>query len=260
MGQVNTARDGQNLSDFTIRELFGHEDHPLRISPYVILIPIVAYPLLFPFVFQKALQFALFRTYGIPSVSKLLVQTKQLSYAATSTKRYVDTVVLINDFAGFHPSSGRANEAMARMNFLHSSYIKSGGISNDDMLYTLSLFALEPGRWIDRWEWRQLEEFERCAIGTFWKGVGDGMSISYDKLISGGRSGAGWVDGLQWLEEIEQWSGSYEKEAMKPHIDNFKTAEETTAILLWHVPAWAKSVGKKIIFVLMDDRLRTAMM
>lgn len=33
----------------------------------------------FPFTMTKALQFALFRTYGIPTISKLLVQTKQLS-------------------------------------------------------------------------------------------------------------------------------------------------------------------------------------
>lgn len=37
------------------------------------------YQLEFPFTTQKALEFALFRTYGIPAVSKLLVQTKQLS-------------------------------------------------------------------------------------------------------------------------------------------------------------------------------------
>lgn len=33
----------------------------------------------FPFTMNKALQFALFRTYGIPTISKLLVQTQQLS-------------------------------------------------------------------------------------------------------------------------------------------------------------------------------------
>jgi hypothetical protein len=37
------------------------------------------YQLEFPFTTQKALEFALFRTYGIPTISKLLVKTKQLS-------------------------------------------------------------------------------------------------------------------------------------------------------------------------------------
>lgn len=33
----------------------------------------------FPFIIQQSLGFALFRTYGIPTISKLLVQTRQLS-------------------------------------------------------------------------------------------------------------------------------------------------------------------------------------
>jgi hypothetical protein len=33
----------------------------------------------FPFLAEKSLQFALFRTYGIPTISKLLNKTKQLS-------------------------------------------------------------------------------------------------------------------------------------------------------------------------------------
>jgi hypothetical protein len=32
----------------------------------------------FPFTMQKSLEFALFKTYGIPSISRLLVRTKQL--------------------------------------------------------------------------------------------------------------------------------------------------------------------------------------
>ena len=214
----------------------------------------------FPFTFEKAMQFALFKTYGIPSISKLLVETGLLSESRTATKRYADTRVLIGDFLSYHPKSPRATEALSRMNFIHSMYIKSGKISGNDMLYTLSLFALEPGRWIDRWEWRTLEPFERAAMGTLWKGIGDAMGISYDKLKSGGPDGAGWVDGLQWQEELEEWSRAYEKEHMLPHEDNFKTAEKTTAILLWGVPSWGQPFGKKIVCTLMDDRLRTAMM
>lgn len=219
----------------------------------------------FPFVYQKSLQFALFRTYGIPSISRLLVQTGLLSSAKTSSKRYTDTVVLIADFMSYPPGSPRAAEAIARMNFLHSAYIKTGQISNDDMLYTLSLFALEPIRWIDRWEWRRLEMIERCAAATFWKEVGDAMSIDYSALkngrkVSDGENTGTWTDGLHWLEDVEEWAEAYQKKCMVPHIDNHKTAEETTALLLWHVPKWAKVAGQKIVCVLMDDRLRIAMM
>ena len=214
----------------------------------------------FPFTFEKALQFALFRTYGIPSISKLLVATKEFSEPATATKRYADTVVLVAEFTGYHPKSARVIEAIGRMNYIHSNYQKAGKISNDDMLYTLSLFALEPVRWIGRYEWRELEDFEKCAIGTFWKAMGDAMAIDFGPLKSGGEGIESWVDGLQWLEEVEVWAEEYEKKAMVPDKSNWKTAEQTMAILLWHVPKWAKPYGKETVCALMDDRLRTAML
>ena len=146
------------------------------------------------------------------------------------------------------------------MNYIHLQYQKSGKISNDDLLYTLSLFAGEPRRWIDRYEWRKLEDFEKCAIGTFWKAIGDAMGIGYDDLKSGGESGGGWVDGLQWLEEVMEWGTEYEKEYMVPDVNNKKTAEETVAILLCSMPSFIKPVGRNLVSALMDDRLRTAMM
>lgn len=214
----------------------------------------------FPFIFEKALQFALFRTYGIPTISKLLVQTSQFSEPATATKRYADTTVLITEFAIFPPESERVHEAIARVNYIHSCYQKAGKISNDDMLYTLALFACEPYRWVARYEWRELEDLEKCAIGTFWKSIGDAMGIGYEKLRSGGEGEEGWTDGLHWLDEIAEWSEEYEKKYMVPAESNKETAEQTVAILLWGLPGSLKPFGKKVVSTLMDDRLRTAMM
>ncbi|KAF4228503.1 hypothetical protein CNMCM8980_006843 [Aspergillus fumigatiaffinis] len=98
----------------------------------------------FPFTALKALQFALFRTYGIPTISTLLLQTSQFSNPSTSFKRYADTGVLIGEFMGFEPTSERAITALARTKLLHTGYRASGKILESDMLYTLSLFALEP--------------------------------------------------------------------------------------------------------------------
>ncbi|KAL8736241.1 MAG: hypothetical protein Q9166_000396 [cf. Caloplaca sp. 2 TL-2023] len=211
----------------------------------------------FPFTFQKALQFALFRTYGIPSVSKLLVATSQFSDVSTASKRYADTSLLVREFMSHKPSDLRAHEAIARMNYIHSMYQKNGSILDDDMLYTLSLFALEPMRWIERYEWRKLEAFEQCALGTFWKSIGDAMGISYENLKSVEE---GWEDGLHWLHDLTEWSHQYEKENMVPHGCNKKTANQTVAILLWGLPRALKPFGERVVSVLMDDRLRTAMM
>lgn len=209
----------------------------------------------FPFTFEKALQFALFRTYGIPTISKLLASTTQLSDPATACKRYADTSILISEFVGHAPSSERSRQAIARMNYIHTAYQKAGKISNDDMLYTLSLFACEPVRWINRYEWRKLESFEICAVGTFWKSVGDAMDIDYSPLRK-----ADWTDGLEWWENVKDWSEAYEKANMVPAQTNHDTAEETTKILLWAVPGPAKRFAKNLVYSLMDERLRTAMM
>jgi hypothetical protein len=118
----------------------------------------------FPFTYEKALQFALFKTYGIPTISKLLVKTKQLSDSRFAGKRYSDTELLIAEFLSASPDSRRANEATARMNHIHSIYQKQGLISNDDLLYTLALFVLEPITWIKKYEWRDLTDLEICAM------------------------------------------------------------------------------------------------
>ena len=215
----------------------------------------------FPFTFEKALQFALFRTYGIPTISKLLVATSQFSEPSTACKRYADTALLINEFIGHDPTSERARQALGRMNYIHSNYKKSGRILDDDMLYTLSLFACEPVRWINTYEWRGLEDFEVCALGTFWKSVGDAMGISWEKLKSGTRGKEGtWTNGSEWWEEVREWSEAYEREKMVPAETNRKTAEQTVRILLWTLPGPLKGVGRHMVSALMDDRLRKAMM
>jgi hypothetical protein len=117
-------------------------------------------------------------------VSSLLVAAGQLADTKTASKRTADTGVILLELALNLPTSERTIRAISRMNHLHSRYQKAGKISNDDMLYTLSLFAPEPICWINRFEWRCLTDLERCASGTYWKSMGDAMKISYNVLPS----------------------------------------------------------------------------
>lgn len=158
---------------------------------------------------------------------------------------------------GHAPSSSRAYTSIARTRFLHSPYRSSGKILDDDMLYTLGLFALQPVRFINRFEWRKVTDLERCAIGTFWKSIGDGLGISYEALPSGKT---GFKDGIHWLEEIEAWSNAYEERCMVPHIKNRETADQTTAVLVYMVPKPLQHIGLKFVSFMMDDRLRKAML
>ncbi|KAF3901503.1 hypothetical protein ABW20_dc0106140 [Dactylellina cionopaga] len=211
----------------------------------------------FPRVFSASVFFALFKTYGIPSISKLLVLTGQLANESTTSKRAADTGVLLVEAVIGDPKDARTIDAIVRINYLHSRYIKAGKISNEDMLYTLSLFALEPARWTDRWEWRKLTGMEKCAIGVFWKNLGDAMEIKYDVLPS---FASGWSDGLHWLNELNEWSLTYEEAKMIPAESNKILAEGTMGIIMFNTPRFLRSLLKRIVTVLIEDRLSKAMM
>lgn len=211
----------------------------------------------FPKLFGFSIIFALFKTYGLPSVSSLLVATGQLADLETASKRIADTGVLLLEFALNAPTSKRATAAIARMNYIHSRYQKAGKISNDDLLYTLSLFALEPKRWVENYEWRKLTDLELCACGTYWKSLGDAMSISYNHLPS---SANGWEHGLRWLIEVETWSLAYEEKHMVPAATNRQLADSHFDVLCINVPAGLRGPCKKMMSVLLGERLRKAMM
>ncbi|KAI9815243.1 MAG: hypothetical protein M1827_002723 [Pycnora praestabilis] len=211
----------------------------------------------FPKFMGFSIIFALFKTYGIPSVSSLLVSTGQLANPETASRRTADTGVLLLEFALNKPSSERTIQAISRMNYLHSRYQKSGKITNADMLYTLSLFALEPSRWVDKYEWRSMTELELCASGTFWKAMGDAMLIPYDVLPS---CKIGWEDGLDWLKEVEDWSLRYEAASMLPAPSNNQLAGSHVEVLFLNLPSGLMEAGKQIMAIFLGERLRKAML
>jgi hypothetical protein len=90
----------------------------------------------------------------------LTTRTSQLLSVKTGARRYVDTGVLIRDFTSFPFNSERHAKALARMNWLHSRH----NISNDDMLYTLSVFVTGPDKWLGLYDWRGLTELEVNVI------------------------------------------------------------------------------------------------
>lgn len=210
----------------------------------------------FPKIYETALQFALFQTYGIPTISQLLVATKEFSTPVNASKRYADTGILIAEFIGHHPHSERALKALARMNYIHGQYQKAGKISNEDLLYTLSLFIKEPPRWIEKYEWRPLTDMEICAIGTLWKSIGDAMGIQYKGLLAHSE----WVDGLDFYHDICDWAEEYEEKYMVPAQTNKQTADELVPLLLFYIPKNFKPAASHLVGVLMGNRLRKAML
>ncbi len=106
----------------------------------------------------RALELALFRTFAVPSIARLLDQTRQ--FTDDTQRRYDDTAIIINEILLNGYDSGRGRDFIKRMNRIHGQY----QISNEDFLYTLSTFIFEPVRWIDRFGWRQTYPNEREAF------------------------------------------------------------------------------------------------
>lgn len=209
----------------------------------------------FPYFFHESLSFALFRTYGIPSIASLLHSTGRLTSPSYVDLRLADTTGLIADIMAQEYGSPEWTEGMARLNCIHAHYLDQGLISQDDMRYTLALFACEPVRWVARYEWRPMSEVERCACGVFWKALGDAMDISWDGLPT---SKGDWTDGVHFLDELGAWADDYEAKYMLPTESTATVASQTLNALLELAPTVARPGLRNSVATLMDERLRRA--
>src|SRR5437868_1182279 len=125
----------------------------------------------FPFDTTRALEFALFRTFCVPSISELLDRTGELVHR--TQKRYDDTDLIVSELMEWGYDSERGRAALRRLNQLHGRF----AIRNDDFLYVLSTFVYEPIRWNARFGWRPMCANERLGMFYFWREVGRRMSI-----------------------------------------------------------------------------------
>ncbi|KAI1324668.1 hypothetical protein F5Y16DRAFT_380491 [Xylariaceae sp. FL0255] len=210
----------------------------------------------FPEFHLLSLQFGLFKTYGVESISRLLLATGNLTDPIKSKKRYEDTAALIGEFMLNPPSSTRTLNAIARMNFLHRKYRDEGTITNADLLYTLSVFVTEPPRFAREYEWRAMNEMEVCAYGVFWKAVGDAMEIEYKGYLSKSE----WRDGIEFFEDISAWAKAYEINQMKPSVTAHKPARALIPMITYWVPWFMKGFTEEMVCVLMGERVREAFM
>ncbi|KAI6080642.1 hypothetical protein F4821DRAFT_53339 [Hypoxylon rubiginosum] len=212
----------------------------------------------FPLFNFLALEFGLFKTYGVESIARLLLATGNLTDPVRSLKRFEDTAAMIGEWLQNPPTTERAMRGVARMNFLHSKYIKEGTISNADLLYTLSVFITEPPRFCRLYEWRELNEMEYCAYGVLWKSVGDAMGIEYKGLLA--KAETGWRDGVEFADDIAAWAKAYEVVAMKPSRVCAKPARALIPMITYWTPSFAKPFATKVVISLLGDRVREAFM
>lgn len=108
-----------------------------------------------------------------------------------------------------------------------------------------------------RYEWRALSDLERCAMGVYWKDLGEAMEIPFDALKPKTDCPQ---DGLSWLESLEEWSLGYERDHMVPNLTNQKLSKATLDIALFNVPVCVRGFALKLVTALLEPQLRRAMM
>src|SRR5271165_369124 len=126
----------------------------------------------FPWDINKALEFALLRTYAVPAISGLLARTGE--FERRTARRYDDTALLIREVLRNGLDSDRARRSFARIDAMHGRF----QISPDDYLYVLSNFTFSPIDWLEAFGRRPMTEEERQDWFLFWNEFGRRMGIS----------------------------------------------------------------------------------
>ncbi|MFI2373833.1 oxygenase MpaB family protein [Streptomyces sp. NPDC018964] len=137
----------------------------------------------FPWDFTRALELALYRTYAVPRIGRLLAETAELT--DRTQKRYDDTSLLLDAVVEHGFGSVRGRTAIRRINRMHRAY----DIPDDDMRYVLCTFVVMPKRWIDSYGWRRLSRHEIVAGVVHHQTLGRCMGIkdipgSYEEFES----------------------------------------------------------------------------
>ncbi len=191
----------------------------------------------FPWDMMQALSLALFRTYAVPSIGRLLDRTGE--FARDTQRRYDDTALLLDELSLHGLHSKRGLTAVRRINQMHGAY----DISNDDMRYVLSTFVVVPKRWMDDFGWRPFSTAEVTASVRYYVGLGRLMGIqdlpaTYDEF-------AALLDG-------------YEAEHFAYDPAGRRVADATLRLMLSFYPAPAARVADAASRALMDPPLLSA--
>lgn len=193
----------------------------------------------FPWDLERSLEFALFRTFAVPSISGLLVETGE--FVRRPRKRYDDTELILFEILEHGMNSLRGKRAIRRMNAMHGRF----AISNEDFLYVLSTFIFEPIRWIEKYAYRPMTEVEKEGVFKNYLELGKRMNL---KNVP------------QTLPEFEAYNRKYEAEHFRFEKSNQIIADKTIDLLLgFYLPKWLFGLGRPFVYALLDDPLREAL-
>lgn len=188
---------------------------------------------------QRSLEFALFRTYAVPSISGLLAKTGE--FERRPRKRYDDTELILTEILEHGFDSPRAKTAIDRMNAMHGRF----RIANDDMRYVLSTFICEPIRWLERFGRRPMTDREQRAWFLYYRALGQRMGIE---------------EIPDTLEAVMCWNRDYETANFRFSESNRQIGQATSNLLLgFYIPRRLFWAGRPVIRSLLDPPLLASM-
>jgi hypothetical protein len=188
----------------------------------------------FPFDFTRSLEFALFRTFCVPSISRLLNGTGE--FVQRAQKRDDDTDLLGREILEHGYESERGRATIERVNAIHGRF----RISNYDFLDVLSSFIYEPIRWIARFGWRSMHEHERLALFYFWREVGEAQRIHSIPCD---------------YHEFEHFNVEYEQRYFRYTEANRRVGVATREMFASWFPKVMRPLVRRAIYALLDNAL-----
>jgi len=191
----------------------------------------------FPWDFNRALEVALYKTFAVPSIAKILHNTKQ--FENHSQKRYDDTDLILSEIIE-NGLQGRGLQAIERLNFIHSNY----KITNEDYLYVLSTFIFDTGNWINKYGYRKLSSHEELAGFYVWKQIGEQMNIKNIPTT---------------ITAFKKYHDDFEKEYFVYSNANVKVAQATEDLMLsWYMPKFMFNAARPFLHAVMEPHVLKA--
>ncbi|MFF4486383.1 oxygenase MpaB family protein [Streptomyces sp. NPDC001544] len=191
----------------------------------------------FPWDFARALELALYRTYAVPSIGRLLAETAELT--DRTQKRYDDTSLLLDAVVEHGFASVQGRTAIRRINQMHRAY----DISNDDMRYVLCTFVVTPKRWIDAYGWRRMSRHEIVAATVYYRTLGRHMGIT---------------DLPESYEEFEDCLDAYEEAHFAWDEQSRRVSDATLDLMTSWYPKPMAPVLRAATLALLDEPLLKA--
>jgi hypothetical protein len=221
-----------------------HRDHWRRLDdsldPATDFVEIYGHVVLheFPWDMNQALSFALFRTYAVPGIGRLLGQTGE--FTERVQKRYDDTALLLEPPTrlGFEHPESRA--AIRRINQMHRAY----DIPDHEMVYVLCTFVVVPKRWLDDYGKRAMTPNEVAASVHYYRELARHLGIREVPTT---------------YDAFEQHLDAYEAEHFGYDAGGRAVADATLGLMQTFYPRLLARPAGLFARALMDEPLRQAL-